>query len=487
MIDTHAHIDGDLFDEDRSEMLERAFASGVESIIMPGIKSDGFDKLINLAESYNRLYFGIGIHPHHATEVNNRSLETIDKISYHNKAVAIGEIGLDYYYDFAPKDVQQKVFAEQIDIAKRRNMPVIIHNREADEDVLSILRDKQDGSLNGVLHCFSSPVETMSAALDLGFYISFTGNITFKKSTLGDAVESVPLDRLLLETDSPYMTPVPYRGKRNEPSFVRLIAEKISLIKSIPIEKVVSMTTMNAKKLFNILAFMIVLFLSYYSLYSQGSENAGSAVEEEAALDDENRYAKFIGINPTVAFNTIVETQFFKDLNNNDSTQSITYEGIIAYGGSIMYSPVDFCVTEIAFLYSKNTKVVDEYIRTGGTGAYKPSEYYFIELSSHWSPNPYGRVNIYGTLGLTGVYSTTNFEETSQLGFNFGVGFYINIPTNFGLFTPTLEWRIDYLFGKSQGKISSGNIGNPDYKLYNIQREVYFSLPRFGIVFYPKF
>ena len=181
MIDTHAHIDVTAFDEDREAMLDRARAAGVTAIIVPDIERSRRSHLKEVVDAHPDLYRGVGIHPHHAGEMTQHDLDEIATQCTEPKVVAIGEIGLDYYYDFCPPDVQKLYFREQIRIAKAHNLPIIVHNRESDSDVMEILREEQDGSLRGVLHCFSSDVAVLDQAMDLGLHVSFTGNITFKK------------------------------------------------------------------------------------------------------------------------------------------------------------------------------------------------------------------------------------------------------------------------------------------------------------------
>ncbi len=198
MIDTHAHIDTEQFDEDREAVIERSREAGVEKIIIPAIEPKDFQRILDVVHKHENIFCGMGIHPHNANELNGQTRETIENLCSDDKVVAVGEIGLDYYYDFTPKDVQQKAFAEQLDIAKNHNLPVIVHNRESDEDLLQIIKEKQDGTLTGVLHCFSGDENMLKEALDLGFYISFTGNITFKKSKSDNLVAMTPSERLLL-------------------------------------------------------------------------------------------------------------------------------------------------------------------------------------------------------------------------------------------------------------------------------------------------
>lgn len=247
MIDTHAHIDADVFDENRDQMIAQAFANGVKAIIIPAIEPDRYDGVLSICNQYEHIYCGMGVHPHNANDYSAPVEDRIIALLENPKVRAVGEIGLDYYYDFAPKDVQQEVFRRQLNIAKSYDMPVIIHNRESDDDMIEILQEEQNGELKGVLHCFSSDLTMLHNALDLGFHVSFTGNITYKKSILDEIVRATPLDKIMIETDSPYMTPVPHRGKRNEPQFVRFIAQKIADIHALTFEEIITMTSNNAK------------------------------------------------------------------------------------------------------------------------------------------------------------------------------------------------------------------------------------------------
>ena len=250
MIDTHAHLDTEVYDNDRDEVFAKALESGVSNIIIPATEPNGFHNIIQLANSRKNLYYALGVHPHTANEYNEEVEQEIKTIAEtDDKLKAIGEIGLDYFYDFTPRDLQMKVFAKQLALAEALDLPVIIHNRESDKDLIAIL-EKFNNRIQFVLHCFSSNINTANHAMELGAYFSFTGNITFKKFDLSEVIELIPNDRIMLETDSPYMTPVPYRGKRNEPKYLNLIANKIAEIKKININEVIKMTTDNAKKLF---------------------------------------------------------------------------------------------------------------------------------------------------------------------------------------------------------------------------------------------
>lgn len=253
LFDTHAHFDDERFDEDRYETIEKVHESGVEYIVNAASDMDSSETGIALAERYDFIYAAVGVHPHNAEEMDEAKIEKIKKLAQHRKVVAIGEIGLDYYYDTAPRDVQKHWFARQIQLARELALPIIIHDRDAHEDTLKIVTLENARDVGGVFHCYAGSVEMAREVLDNNFYISLGGVVTFKNAKKAvEVVKFAPLDRLLIETDSPYLTPEPYRGKRNDSGYVRLVAEKIAEIKGIPFEEVARITLENGKKLFRI-------------------------------------------------------------------------------------------------------------------------------------------------------------------------------------------------------------------------------------------
>ncbi len=250
-IDTHCHLCDKEFNSDFNLVLERAFENKVMKIIVPGSDLRSSEKALEAARNYDAIYAACGIHPHDSARSSNEDLRRLEKLAADKKVVAVGEIGLDFHYNFSPKDIQKKTFAEQLFIAKKIRKPVIVHSRECFLETLDIL--KSERSSEGVIHCFSYGREEVKLFLDLGFYIGFTGSVTFKKADqIRDAVAYVPIDRLLCETDGPYMAPVPNRGKRNEPSFIPLIAAKLAEIKRVSVENLAYAVLHNAEKLFNI-------------------------------------------------------------------------------------------------------------------------------------------------------------------------------------------------------------------------------------------
>jgi TatD DNase family protein len=251
-IDSHAHLEGKRFDPDREQVLERARAAGVETILAIGI-GDGpgtLDCAIKLAEQYPQLHATIGIHPHEAQLATEAAFQELEQLSKHPKVIAWGEIGLDYFYDHSPREVQARVFIQQMEMARAAKLPIVIHCRPSDnsenawDDTLSLIREHWVATgLGGILHCFTGGKEHARAALDMGFLISFAGNITFPKAeNIRDAASEVPLDRMLIETDSPFLAPIPHRGKRNEPAYVVEVARKLAEIRQISPEEVGAQT-----------------------------------------------------------------------------------------------------------------------------------------------------------------------------------------------------------------------------------------------------
>ena len=253
LIDSHAHLDDNRFDADRDRLIKSLKESGIDLIINPGSDLQTSIKAVSLAEQYENIYAAVGVHPHSAKEMDDSTIEILKSFTNRDKVVAVGEIGLDYHYDNSPRDIQRKRFVEQLDLAKEVDLPVIIHTRDAAQDTFDILKNAQDGSLEGVLHCYSGSVEMAREYIKLGFYISLAGPVTFKNSiVLREVAKDLPLDNLLIETDSPYLTPEPYRGKRNEPIYVRYVAGTIAEARGLEFEEIAKITAENTKRLFKI-------------------------------------------------------------------------------------------------------------------------------------------------------------------------------------------------------------------------------------------
>lgn len=253
LIDTHCHLDFDRFDEDRPQVIARAAEFGVERIIVPALDLNNCPTVLHLADQYECVFAAVGIHPTSSASWQNSWIEKIRDFAKHPKVVAIGEIGLDYYWDRSPKDVQLEAFSRQLALAAELNLPVIIHNRESSADVLRLL---QESPLNGrdnpgVLHSFSASWETAKTALALGYYLGFTGPVTFKKAEdLRQIAARAPIDRILVETDAPFLAPQPRRGKRNEPAYVSYIAQKIAELHHLDPQTFAQKTSENANRLF---------------------------------------------------------------------------------------------------------------------------------------------------------------------------------------------------------------------------------------------
>ena len=259
LVDSHCHIDGEQFDADRNEVIERARAAGVAAMLNIGSgspKGDSFEKTVALAKEFDFVYAAVGIHPHDAVEYNETvERRLIDLVRSSPKVVAWGEIGLDFYYDHSPRDVQIDVFQRQIRVANEIGLPIIVHSRDANDETVGILRDEcsDAGFRGGIMHCFGGTAAMAEALIPLGFMISFAGNVTFKKADdLREAARVVPLDRLLIETDCPYLAPVPMRGKRNEPAFVAYTAEFLGEFYGVGGEELARRTTDNFFRFFNL-------------------------------------------------------------------------------------------------------------------------------------------------------------------------------------------------------------------------------------------
>ena len=260
MIDSHAHLNFDRFNKDRETVIERARQTGLVAIVNIGTSLTSSRATVKLAEQYDFIYAAVGVHPHDAKTVTPAVLDELCALARHPKVVAIGEIGLDYYRDLSPRDVQRRAFGEQLALAAELRLPVVIHSREAHADVLAALRDwvgfPPGGGIEGgygVLHSYSAGPEHLEEVLGLGFSIGISGPVTFPKANrLRKVAAAVPLERLLVETDCPYLTPVPYRGRRNEPAYVQYVVETVARARKMPAETVAQATVDNTRRLFGV-------------------------------------------------------------------------------------------------------------------------------------------------------------------------------------------------------------------------------------------
>lgn len=253
LFDTHAHLNDLQYEEDLLEVMNRAREEGVENIVVVGFDRPTIIKAMELTETYDFIYAAVGWHPVDAIDMTDDDLKWIKELASHPKVVALGEMGLDYHWDKSPKDVQKEVFKKQIALAKEVKLPIIIHNRDATQDVLDILQSEGAEEVGGIMHCFTGSVEVAMQCIDMNFYISLGGPVTFKNAKKPKEVAAeIPLDKLLIETDCPYLAPHPLRGKRNEPSYIRYVAEEIANLRGMTADEVGSQTTENAKKFFGI-------------------------------------------------------------------------------------------------------------------------------------------------------------------------------------------------------------------------------------------
>jgi TatD DNase family protein len=257
LIDSHAHLDDAQYDQDREAMLVRAQEAGIEALVTIGCDLATSRAAVELAGRHAHVYATIGVHPHEVKHIGDDWYDALRRLARHPKVVAYGETGLDYHYNYSPPKLQRERFREQVCLARELNLPIVVHTREAQEDTIAILKDEKAADVGGVFHCFSGDPWLAKAALDLGFYLSFSGVLTFQNAAaLRDIAKTVPRDRLLVETDCPYLTPVPHRGKRNEPAYVKLVAETLAEVLSgaskITPADLGRVTSENARRLFKI-------------------------------------------------------------------------------------------------------------------------------------------------------------------------------------------------------------------------------------------
>lgn len=252
-IDTHVHLNADQYEEDLQEVIDRALEANVKKMVVIGFDRITIERAMKLVEEYSFIYAVVGWHPVDAIDCTEEDLRWIEELAAHEKVVGIGEMGLDYHWDKSPKDIQQKVFRKQIRLAQKVKLPIIIHNRDATEDVIRILQEEEAYLTGGIMHCFGGSVETAKQCIDMNFMISLGGPVTFKNAKKPKEVAAeIPLEYLLIETDAPYLAPHPHRGKRNEPALVPLVAEEIARLKGVSIEEVAEATTKNAERFFNL-------------------------------------------------------------------------------------------------------------------------------------------------------------------------------------------------------------------------------------------
>jgi TatD DNase family protein len=253
LIDSHVHLEMAEFKKDLEEVIRRAKEAGVEYIFTVGTERKDWKRALEIADSHTGIYAILGVHPHNAKEIDDRTYSTLRELCRNEKVRAFGEIGLDFFRNRSPRDVQTKRFREQIALARELLLPIVVHDRDAHKETLDILKSEKADQCGGIIHCFSGDYRMASECLDIGFHISVPGTITFKNATeFREIVRKLPVESLLVETDAPFLAPVPFRGKRNEPGFVRYTAQKVAELKGMTFEKVAEVTTGNALKIFKL-------------------------------------------------------------------------------------------------------------------------------------------------------------------------------------------------------------------------------------------
>lgn len=252
LFDSHAHLNDEAFNYDRKKIIESLSDNNVAYVINPSADMETSRSGVELGNKYENIYTAIGVHPHEAKDFTKEDLLELEKLSENKKVIAIGEIGLDYHYDNSPRDIQMEVFRKQMNLAYKLNLPVIIHSREATEDTFTILNEFKD-KVVGIIHCYTGSIEMANRYIKLGYYISIAGPVTFKNArVVKQMATEISLDRLLIETDSPYMTPTPFRGKRNEPKYVKYVAEEIAKLKNMDVDELIEITRQNTVDILNI-------------------------------------------------------------------------------------------------------------------------------------------------------------------------------------------------------------------------------------------
>ncbi len=252
LIDSHCHLDSDQFDADREAVITRALEAGISKLVAIGTGNGppDLEAGIRLADKYSAFYATVGVHPHDASKATAEIFDRLSDLTQHPKVIAIGEIGLDYHYDFSPREVQRAVFIQQMDIASAAKKPIVIHTREAWDDTIATIREHWNPAAGGIMHCFSGSPAQAKQALDLGFYLSFGGIVTFPKALdIQESARQAPSDRILVETDAPYLAPVPKRGKRNEPAFMLETVRKLAQLRGVTEQEIASSTTANFHRL----------------------------------------------------------------------------------------------------------------------------------------------------------------------------------------------------------------------------------------------
>lgn len=485
LIDSHAHVYGRKFNDDIEDVIASARTALVRTIVIPATKPSEFEDVIQVGNRFAEVEIALGVHPHSAAEVTDEELDRLSGALERGNAVAVGEIGLDYHYDFAPRDRQIEVFRRQIAIARELGLPFVVHNRESDEDMLKILTEEQDGSLEFQLHCFSSDLPVLHQAIDLGAHVSFTGNVTFRKSTLENVVREVPDGRFMVETDSPYMTPVPHRGKRNEPSYVREVAEAIARIREESFEKIANMTTTTARRFFR-----LTILLLGIGLAGSTALDAQIDVKPSTEVDTNRRtvpFDKFIGVGPT-----LTSTTFIVDGVTSASTTTLGFQlqttpllpfGIDKVGLDLIVTPVRVD----AFPDSLTGSIIDSAV-VGDTRPSFVNVHDRVDLFVRYNFKPKAFIDFFASIGYSYIYNSYGVDEfviktigdtvtigsvydETLHGIGGGLGLAVNIETPIGLIVPTGSW----MFSSHLGDRILARLGEP-FQLSHV---------RLGLTYYP--
>lgn len=252
MIDSHCHIDFKDFNKNRDEIIKNACDAGIHTLINIGADIESSERSVQLADKHDMIYATVGIHPHDAKSLDQATCDSLKELTKHKKVVGIGEIGLDYYRDLSPRNIQKEAFRKQLELAVELNLPVVIHTRESFDDTLEIIKNYSSDLPGGVFHCFPGTTDDALEIISLGFVISVGGVITFNKAKMAEVAAEVPIDKIILETDAPYLTPVPYRGQQNQPAYVRYVYEKMAQLKEMPFNELVKIVDRNCQKLFRL-------------------------------------------------------------------------------------------------------------------------------------------------------------------------------------------------------------------------------------------
>ena len=499
MIDTHCHLNDNRYNKDIGAVVSNAKEQGVEYIIIPATSPTDLDKTIKIAEMFDNVYCGLGVHPHDASKFNENVYDRILKLSKHKKVVAIGEFGLDYYRNLSPKEEQIYAFNRQLDIAIETDLPALLHCRDADSDFVKVLENYTGNGLRGVCHCYSSGLEVAKKLLDMGVYFSFTANITYPKVNMSEVIKLIPLDKIMLETDSPYMTPPPNRSERNVPQNVLKVAEKISIIKNISLKEVIRMTTENAKSFFKIPILAVLFLLLGTNLYSQNNDYDDYYEDEYEELPDP--YFRKLGFGPLLGANTFVDRY-------SSGLESFSYEGLFSAGAVINYRFAENFIAQVAYNYSENRKLADR-LPDSVKGWIDPNYHNAIEFSVIGMVIPRNMVNFYVSLGTTyfmnkisknfgedpvDAFKSKYYFEDNNFGLNTGVGIFVNFSLgNMGTLVFNAEWKLGFRLDKitldyDPREVPLDNNGeiNPRYKIPTDYSSMS-SVPRGGIIWYFPF